>query len=208
VCSSTQSQLHSGTVCHCIYHHELIARAHHFLTASRISIPTIIVNCPSDISPLLDANEDDAGGGDSDGGSSGRSGSHASTIGDHETRDSDMDNGEVTSANEATGNSDPANDNISLSTMIAGMNLPSSSSTSAIESASLNYVNNDVPEGYHMLSNPLDDPVAFLKSVGYRNIPGWEGSVVEDESWEGTAEENAAKYLSILGLPSETVIDS
>ena len=55
-----------------------------------------------------------------------------------------------------------------------------------------------------MFVNPMTNPSeleAVMRSA--RQQPNWKAAVIEGESWEGTAEENVAKYRQIMS-PSDT----
>jgi hypothetical protein len=55
--------------------------------------------------------------------------------------------------------------------------------------------------GNHVLSNPFQDP-GLLGSMRHQwqQLPNWKSATVEGLTWEGTAEENAKKYVDLVGI--------
>ncbi len=53
---------------------------------------------------------------------------------------------------------------------------------------------------YLVLGNPFQDP-ELLDSMRkqWQELPNWKSAMVEGLTWEGTAEENAQKYISLVG---------
>ncbi len=53
---------------------------------------------------------------------------------------------------------------------------------------------------YLVLGNPFQDP-ELLDSMRkqWQELPNWKSAMVEGLTWKGTAEENAQKYLSLVG---------
>jgi hypothetical protein len=54
---------------------------------------------------------------------------------------------------------------------------------------------------YLVLSNPFHDP-ELLDSMRHQwqQLPNWKSATVEGLTWEGTAEENARKYIDLVGV--------
>jgi len=57
---------------------------------------------------------------------------------------------------------------------------------------------------YLVLGNPFQDP-ELLDSMRkqWQELPSWKSAMVEGLTWEGTAEENAQKYISLVGAGSK-----
>ncbi|KAF8339310.1 hypothetical protein F5887DRAFT_1077528 [Amanita rubescens] len=58
-----------------------------------------------------------------------------------------------------------------------------------------------INQQYLVLSNPFRDP-ELLESMRrqWQQLPNWKSATVEGSTWEGTAEENARKYVDLFGL--------
>jgi hypothetical protein len=56
---------------------------------------------------------------------------------------------------------------------------------------------------YLVLGNPFQDP-ELLESMRrqWQQLPNWKSATVEGLTWEGTAEENARKYVDLVGVGS------
>ena len=69
------------------------------------------------------------------------------------------------------------------------------SSSSGLVSAGSN-------QPYLVLSNPFQDP-GLLESMRqqWQRLPNWNSATVEGLTWEGTAEENAKRYVDLVGIP-------
>jgi hypothetical protein len=54
---------------------------------------------------------------------------------------------------------------------------------------------------YLVLGNPFQDP-ELLESMRrqWQQLPNWKSATVEGLTWEGTAEENARKYVNLVGV--------
>ena len=54
---------------------------------------------------------------------------------------------------------------------------------------------------YLILSNPFQDP-ELLESMRrqWQQLPNWKSATVEGLTWDGTAEENAKKYVDLVGV--------
>jgi len=54
---------------------------------------------------------------------------------------------------------------------------------------------------YLVLGNPFQDP-GLLDSMRtqWQELPNWKSAMVEGLTWEGTTEENAQKYISLVGV--------
>jgi len=57
---------------------------------------------------------------------------------------------------------------------------------------------------YLVLGNPFQDP-GLLDSMRrqWQELPNWKSATIEGLTWEGTAEENAQKYISLVGVNSK-----
>ena len=55
---------------------------------------------------------------------------------------------------------------------------------------------------YLVLSNPFQDP-ELLESMRqqWQQLPNWRSATVEGLTWEGTADENAKRYVELVGIP-------
>ncbi|KAH7905798.1 hypothetical protein BJ138DRAFT_1017213, partial [Hygrophoropsis aurantiaca] len=62
----------------------------------------------------------------------------------------------------------------------------------------------DGPQEYLVLGNPFQDP-ALLESMRrqWQQLPNWKAATVEGLTWEGTAEENARKYIDHVGVAGD-----
>jgi hypothetical protein len=60
-------------------------------------------------------------------------------------------------------------------------------------------------QDYLVLSNPFQDP-GMLESMRqqWQQLPNWKAAQVEGLTWEGTAEENAKKYVDLVGIAHES----
>ncbi len=58
-----------------------------------------------------------------------------------------------------------------------------------------------INQQYLILSNPFQDP-ELLESMRHQwqQLPNWKSATVEGLTWEGTAEENARKYVNLVGV--------
>jgi len=58
-----------------------------------------------------------------------------------------------------------------------------------------------INQEYLVLSNPFQDP-ELLESMRrqWQQLPNWKYATVEGLTWEGTAEENARKYVDLVGV--------
>jgi hypothetical protein len=56
---------------------------------------------------------------------------------------------------------------------------------------------------YLVLGNPFRDP-ELLESMRreWQQLPNWKSANIEGLTWEGTAEENARKYINLVGVSS------
>jgi hypothetical protein len=56
---------------------------------------------------------------------------------------------------------------------------------------------------YIELGNPFQDP-ELLESMRreWQQLPNWKSANIEGLTWEGTAEENAKKYIDLVGVSS------
>ena len=54
---------------------------------------------------------------------------------------------------------------------------------------------------YLVLGNPFQDP-ELLESMRrqWQQLPNWKSATAEGVTWEGTAEENAKKYIDLVGV--------
>jgi hypothetical protein len=59
-------------------------------------------------------------------------------------------------------------------------------------------------EEYLVLGNPFQDP-ELLESMRrqWQQLPNWKAATVEGLTWEGTAEENARKYIDLVGVSTD-----
>jgi hypothetical protein len=59
----------------------------------------------------------------------------------------------------------------------------------------------EINQQYLVLSNPFQDP-ELLESMRHQwqRLPNWKSATVEELTWEGTAEENARKYVNLVGI--------
>ena len=55
-----------------------------------------------------------------------------------------------------------------------------------------------------VLGNPFQDP-ELLESMRrqWQQLPNWKAATVEGLPWEGTAEENARKYVELVGASTD-----
>jgi hypothetical protein len=60
-----------------------------------------------------------------------------------------------------------------------------------------------INQEYLVLSNPFQDP-ELLEAMRHQwqQLPNWKSATVEGLTWEGTAEENAKKYVDLVGVSS------
>jgi hypothetical protein len=58
-----------------------------------------------------------------------------------------------------------------------------------------------INQQYLVLGNPFQDP-ELLESMRsqWQRLPNWKSATVEGLTWEGTAEENARKYVDLVGV--------
>ena len=75
---------------------------------------------------------------------------------------------------------------------LAGCGEDASSSSGPLSSGNQEYL---------ILSNPIQDP-ELLESMRrqWQRLPNWKSATVEGLTWEGTAEENARKYVDLVGV--------
>jgi hypothetical protein len=60
-----------------------------------------------------------------------------------------------------------------------------------------------INQEYLVLGNPFQDP-ELLESMRreWKQLPNWKSANIEGLTWEGTAEENARRYIDLVGVSS------